>query len=71
MFGYFRIFSIISLVVFIALTTATGFMFHNKASKDINKLIGTNSQSIVESYIEAVWKKHPEAVAIFKNRLLM
>jgi two-component system cell cycle sensor histidine kinase PleC len=69
MFGYFRLFSLISLVVVVGITSAAGIMFRNVAVDDIKRLIDRNNASIAEGYIESVWKEHRETVAMFKTAM--
>ncbi len=69
MFGYFRLFSLISLIAVVGITSAAGIMFRNVAVDDIKRLIDRNNASIAEGYIESVWKEHKETVAMFSNAL--
>lgn len=69
MFDYFRLFSLISFLMVIALTVGAGVMFRGVATEDISRQIEISNSGIAESYIEKVWKQHPEAVAIFKNNI--
>lgn len=69
MFGYFRLFALISLIIVIGFTGGAGLMFRNVANDDIKRLINKANTSIADSYIESVWKEHQDAVAIFKNNV--
>jgi len=69
MFGYFRLFSLISLIVVVGITSAAGIMFRNVAVDDIKRLIDRNNASIAEGYIESVWKEHRETVSMFSTTL--
>ncbi len=69
MFGYFRLFSLISLIVVIGFTGAAGILFRNVAIDDIKRLIDRNNASIAEGYIESVWKEHRQIVSILKNNV--
>ena len=69
MFNYFRVFSLISLIVVIASTGAAGIIFRNIAIDDIKRLIDRNNSSIAEGYIESIWKEHREIVSILKNNM--
>jgi two-component system cell cycle sensor histidine kinase PleC len=69
MFGYFRLFSLISLLVVIGFTGVAGIMFRNVAMDDIKRLIDRNNSSIAEGYIESVWKEHHDIVSLFKNNI--
>jgi two-component system cell cycle sensor histidine kinase PleC len=69
MFGYFRSFSLISLIVVIGFTGVAGIMFRDVAIDDVKRLIDRNNASIAEGYIESVWKESRDAVSILRNNM--
>jgi len=67
MFGYFRLFSFISLIVIIGFTIVAGTLFRNVAIDGLHEQIEKSGNVIAKSYIHAVWKNNSEAVLIFNE----
>ncbi len=67
MFGYFRVFALISLIVISGFTIVSGTLFRNAATDNINSLIEINNKSIAYGYIESVWKEYNKEITIFST----
>lgn len=67
MFGYFRVFALISLVVVAGFTVVSGTMFRNVAINNVNNLIEVNNRSIADGYIESVWKGYSKSILAFTS----
>ncbi len=62
MFGYLRLFSLVSLLVIMVIAIFAGMSFRRMALDDIVQLIEANSKSQAQSYINDVWKRHRDVV---------
>ena len=63
MFNVIRLFSIVSLILFSALTIAGGMYLHGRAVEDMTRLVGKNNASLVRGYGSEVWKRYRDTLA--------
>ncbi len=68
MFGYLRLFSIVSLLVVVALTALAGNSLRNVAIDYLTSISTKNNVSIAEGYISVVWKHDGKIVATIKSK---
>ncbi len=58
MFGTIRLFSILSLIVVIMLSTAGGVFVHDRAVEDVTQLVEKSNANLSHGYVNAVWKRY-------------
>ncbi|TAE33773.1 MAG: sensor histidine kinase [Alphaproteobacteria bacterium] len=58
MFGYIRVFSMISLLFIIGCAYFIGVYYSHTATNNIRDMIAINSSSLGQGYVNAVWTKH-------------
>ncbi len=67
MFGYFRVFALISLIVVVGFVAISGTLFRDVAMENVRDIIERNNKSIAEGYIESVWKEYSKVIAVFNS----
>lgn len=60
MFGYLRIFSIISFLAILIASALVGQYLHDITERDINRLIEKGNVTITQSFNNNIWKRHRE-----------
>jgi len=65
MFGYLRVFVIISLLAVVGLAVSGGMFLRNLAIDDLAHLIEASNTSLSQGYVNAVWKKYHDSVLAF------
>lgn len=62
MFGYLRIFSILSLLAVIIIAVVSGISFRDNKLADLSLMVERNNASMSQGYIDKVWKKYRDIV---------
>ncbi len=68
MFGYFRIFAIISVIIMAVFIIASGMFYRDMAMSSAKTLIERHNHDIAEGYIESVWKKYTKITSILNDK---
>jgi two-component system cell cycle sensor histidine kinase PleC len=63
MFGYLRIFLIVSLIFVVSSAVAGGIFLSSLALDDLVRAVEKNSSSIAQGYVNSVWKRYHDALA--------
>lgn len=68
MFAYLRYFAIVSLVLIVIGAVLVGQVFKSMSGEDLRNLTDKTNQTLVQAYVNAVWKKHyPRLHADFRS----
>jgi len=62
MFGYLRIFSVLSLLAVILIAVVAGMSFRDTKLEDLSLMIERNNASLSQGYIDNVWKKYRDII---------
>jgi len=58
MFGYLRIFSVLSLLAVMVIAVSAGIYFRNVATENFTQLVEKNNNSLASGYLNTVWKRY-------------
>ncbi len=68
MFGYLRIFLVISLLFIVSTSVMGGMFLRSLALEDLVNVLEKNHNSVAQGYVNSVWKKYrPELLPILKD----
>jgi len=62
MFGYLRIFSLLSLITVVILTVTVGIFFRTVLTDDLTRMVEKNSSSLAQGYVNTVWKEYRDVI---------
>jgi two-component system, cell cycle sensor histidine kinase PleC len=62
MFGYLRIFSVLSLLAVMLIAVAAGISFRNARLEELTLMVEKNNASLSQGYIDNVWKKYRDVI---------
>lgn len=63
MFGYLRIFLILSLILVVSMAVAGGIFLRGVALDDFVKVVEANNTSAAQGWVNVVWKRYHDALA--------
>ena len=67
MFGYLRVFILVSLISVVLIAAMVGFYLRSVTKNDLITLAETQNNLLINSYIEAVWRKTPYPAHDFRS----